>query len=994
MSVKVSMKGSGEIGEITPGWSVQEYATPLTIGEYAGGTGQVSISAKAKAESAFIINNNATTSCDNFSNNSIVSGVINSVSLSGMNASFSHGNVLTKFDAEYSIPPLGAGGVEPAINLINQLSGNSVGLRLGSGYYYSLAGHSVGFDANGRQVVPFEWSGKYSDNFILKDYINQTGTIFADSWVSQDGHVWAQNVVGDSFSEDYSKPSSRVYFKAKLNGDRIIWGATVGNPNGGNNNEGAQSIGVEIDYASERLSASYLAIIGGSEDYDYNEVSLSALNLDEEIAVFIEYLKPISNSGNHVLSVSVVNTSDYANVVSCAVNYDSFKNFNNSWTIRAVTNQVFLDPEDVVIPSESLIRAIYRADDAGLPSGSPVTVDTNYIINPSFELNLNNWEAFGNTVTGFTQASTAYAGTKSAKLSRIDEFNSWDGIKQRIDFPIAIEGQINFSAYIKAQAGSATGQIWVEQYDANDVLIYSTRDDPYSYSDYANVDASTWTRINVIFGQYPSAAYALLKIGTRYYTTDLLIDAVALTAGGQPRTYFDGDTADSGVYTYSYASNGESIEQVSASALNREYENSSTYAVTNVTKIGGPVPATRTNAWQYIQDACSAFGDEISIINDTIVIHDAGQNIVNIENTIGIPSMSVSTSFSGRSVEVVYSNAVNAVNKEFYNARADDNRIIAVKYGETITTTVAIEGTPVIVNQPTYSLTAVSGVGQYRIISSSTSTSPIISEQQWKDYGGNLIIKISDTAENSIDIILVGPSIEIPGHTGPYKLAYTSGNDYAALSVTGSGVLTDVKKLKLYTGADPEKVTQEVAKTITNQFVDTLERAYDRGIFASMNAAGPKVTLSLSVPTSAITALGVTPGSTVKYLDSIYRVSDLTIGNLATSLNIARHVSVNDFDEVWNNQIVGTFDTLWDGYDTSDNVIKPLWFIGDDEGVVMMLDTDVNPYYDVAGDPTISVFPDADANPFYLDGGNIEGEDPVYLDVDNNPYDGGEGFGS
>lgn len=993
MAINVSMDGSGEIGEITPGWSVQEYATPLTIGEYAGGTGQVSITAKAKPESAFIINNDITTSCDNFGVNSVVSGVIRNVSVSGLGASFSHGNTLSKFDAEYSIPPLGAGGVEPAINLMTQLSGSSVGLKLDSGYYYSLAGHSVGFDANGRQVVSTEWTGKYSDNFVLKNYTNQTGIIFADSWVSQDGHVWAQNIVGDSFSEDYSKPSSRVYFKAKLNGDRIIWGANIGSIYD-LDNEGAQSLGVEIDYASATFSASAVVIIGGQEDYFYNSESLAGIDLDEEIAVFIEYLKPMSESGTHTVAVSICNTSNYANVVSAAVSYSSMRNFNNSWTIRAVTNQVFLDPEDVVIPSESIIRAIYRADDSGLPSGSPVTVDNNYVVNPSFEVNLDSWETFGNNVTGFTQSASAYIGTKSAKLSRTDAFNSWDGIQQRIDFPISVFGSLNFAAYVKAPVGTATAQVWVEQYDANDSLIYSTRDNEYWFSDYANVNAATWTRINVPFYQYGSAAYALLKIGTRYYTTDLLIDGVTLTPGYYERTYFDGDTADVGAYSYSYALDGTSIEQVSASAVNREYENSLNYAVTSSVNIGEPVPAVKKNAWEYIQDSCAAYNQEISIINDIINVRDSGESIVNIDNTVGVPSMAVSTSFSGRSVEVQYTNSRNVVNEEFYSAREDNNRIISVKYGETITTTVQVSGTPVLINQPTYSLNAVSGVGEYKIVSSDTGSSPNVPEALWLEYGGSLEINISQTAENALDIILTGPYQELPGYTGPYKLAYTSGNDYAALSVTGSGVLTDVKTLKLYTGADPEKVTQEVAKTVINPFVSTLEQAYDRGIFAANTASGPRVSIAVTVPTSAITALGFTPGSLIQYLDSVYRITDANISNVSTAINAVRHVDVADFDATWTNRTVGTFDTLWAGYDTSDNTIKPLWFIGDDEGVVMMLDTDVNPYYDVAGDATISVFPDTDSNPFYLDGGNIEGEDPVYLDVDSNPYDGGEGFGS
>ena len=39
MSIKAVTSGSGSFGNIVPGWSVSEYATPVTIGESAGGTG-------------------------------------------------------------------------------------------------------------------------------------------------------------------------------------------------------------------------------------------------------------------------------------------------------------------------------------------------------------------------------------------------------------------------------------------------------------------------------------------------------------------------------------------------------------------------------------------------------------------------------------------------------------------------------------------------------------------------------------------------------------------------------------------------------------------------------------------------------------------------------------------------------------------------------------------------------------------------------------------
>jgi len=258
---------------------------------------------------------------------------------------------------------------------------------------------------------------------------------------------------------------------------------------------------------------------------------------------------------------------------------------------------------------------------------------------------------------------------------------------------------------------------------------------------------------------------------------------------------------------------------------------------------------------------------------------------------------------------------------------------------------------------------------------------------------------------NAIDIILTGPSSadgtfnETPAvspggeptpaeYPGPYKVAYTAdGTDYAALSITATGVRTKPQILKIRTAADDLKVAQDIAKTINNPFIATKQSAYDRGEWAIVEASGPKVTLNGSIPVASVQGFGLVAGSLIHYRDSIYRVTDATIGNLVVSFNASRHVTVDDFDLVWAGKTVGSHDLMWEGYDTADQVIAPLRYIGDNESVLMFLDTDVTPYYDFTGEPEISVFQDTDTNPYYEEGGNLEGEDEIRLDTDENPYD-------
>jgi hypothetical protein len=407
--------------------------------------------------------------------------------------------------------------------------------------------------------------------------------------------------------------------------------------------------------------------------------------------------------------------------------------------------------------------------------------------------------------------------------------------------------------------------------------------------------------------------------------------------------------------------------------------------------------------WEYIQQACSAFDLEVASIDSTLIVRPTGLEELTIDNKT-VPTIAPNATLTGRSVEVVFTNAMNIVNEELYNARSDNNRIISVNVNEQITTTVTISGTPTVVFLPQRTTAIPNGFGQYSVIDSKGTPVP---EYLFAAAGGRLDVQINQEVPNAIDITLYAPASNFvsgggtpfggtnPLYPGPYKLAYNAaGNDYAALSILGVGVKTTPETLKILTAADPEKTAQDVAKTITNQFIVSKEQAYDRGMWAVTEASGPRVTMSTSLPISTLTSFGYAGGSLIRYRDSIYRIGDATIGNLGMNFNSSRFVRVSDIDELWDGKAVGLFDAMWEGYDSSDFVIAPLRYVGDNESVLMFLDDDVNPYYDFDGDPEISVFPDTDYNPYYEDGGNLEGEDPVYLDTDSNPYDGGEGYGS
>jgi len=109
VALSVALTGTGSVGDIVDGWSVGEFATPATIGASAAGTGTVSFSARATADSLTVINNNAVSTVNNLGT---VEGVIQSVSQTGATVSVTHNTVLENYNMDVSVAPVVSGGAK------------------------------------------------------------------------------------------------------------------------------------------------------------------------------------------------------------------------------------------------------------------------------------------------------------------------------------------------------------------------------------------------------------------------------------------------------------------------------------------------------------------------------------------------------------------------------------------------------------------------------------------------------------------------------------------------------------------------------------------------------------------------------------------------------------------------------------------------------------------------------------------------------------------
>jgi len=334
----------------------------------------------------------------------------------------------------------------------------------------------------------------------------------------------------------------------------------------------------------------------------------------------------------------------------------------------------------------------------------------------------------------------------------------------------------------------------------------------------------------------------------------------------------------------------------------------------------GSYPATSGVAWELMQEIASAENFEIALDEDIVVVRDIGINTLDVTNFSAPPTTNPKSTLSGSQINVAY-NEAEFLTGVVYDAEQDGNNIISVEAGATTVTSVKWNVSPIVVNSPTRSDTWPISAGQYYVIDSAGL--PLFAGE-WEEYGGSVTAIIDPDDNSAIQIIVKGPTTETTAAGGPYELAASdSGVKYASLKLSGTGIYVNDYQLGLITAIDTTKYTRTIVNNIVNPFIVTKENAYDRGVWASMKASGPVVTVNFTIPSSAINGVGLTPGSLFDYGLSTYRVVACTIGNLSVSVEAESYVLVADIDAIWGSQTVADFDAIWGSLECQDQIIFP-----------------------------------------------------------------------
>lgn len=324
------------------------------------------------------------------------------------------------------------------------------------------------------------------------------------------------------------------------------------------------------------------------------------------------------------------------------------------------------------------------------------------------------------------------------------------------------------------------------------------------------------------------------------------------------------------------------------------------------------------NVWDHIKQLCAAYGVEAALVGTTVQVRDLGTSALDITNLVaGSASLTLTSRDTGKAVEFRNYNAVSGGGV----ALAAES-IYQIDVLDTQSVTIQTNNYLLAISNPEPVDTYTSLPGTYFVIDSAGNHVPIA---DWTYNGASVRAAIDPERPGYVILTFTGPISQITGFTAPFYFATIStGVRSAALTVTGFGVFTDPETVTVYSGADSEHTSRDVAFSVDNFAHYDKRMIYRRATWSTSRASGPSIELSVTVPTSALTGFGLTSGSLIQFKESQYRVVRVDLGRADTRITANRFVTVGEVDALWSGETVGDFDALWSAYEVEDFKVKTL----------------------------------------------------------------------
>lgn len=245
--------------------------------------------------------------------------------------------------------------------------------------------------------------------------------------------------------------------------------------------------------------------------------------------------------------------------------------------------------------------------------------------------------------------------------------------------------------------------------------------------------------------------------------------------------------------------------------------------------------------WDYIRAFLTVAQAEIALVSNNVVIRPLRQRV-----SVNRRDSDVTTNFGkgevAQTVEVVYYDNTYKTGLVYPEGGwNEDVQVYQVDAGETFTTNIPVNVSPVSLVQPTCVDYVAKNVNNQSVYSVVGADGLAIKANQWTSNGGKVTVAIGED-NKSIDLTIVGATTT----QGPYRIGVGAGASdvYSSLRIMGTGTFFSENVLTIYTGLSPNDTPQVVGTRVENIFLDTQARAWAAGLKVAQGYAGFQHTIS------------------------------------------------------------------------------------------------------------------------------------------------------
>lgn len=271
----------------------------------------------------------------------------------------------------------------------------------------------------------------------------------------------------------------------------------------------------------------------------------------------------------------------------------------------------------------------------------------------------------------------------------------------------------------------------------------------------------------------------------------------------------------------------------------------------SITGLSCILPAYEATYWDGLKNMCPVYQFEVALVSGLIVFRAVHQRegILSRDTT---RTVNVNANQIAEYVEIYNYNHFAGTALAYPDGELVKAQVLDVDTGDTAVFSLDLNGFITSFDTPTYVETLPTDTNTGSVYSAVDKDGVPITLTEWTAGGGKATLAAGETTQQAL-FTVTAPN-NMPARA-PFRLAlpvepWNPDNDdvYPAVRIIGTGVFIDKQVMRIATGADPNRVAEEVGITIDNPVIGSAAMACALGAGLAYAYSGRSASLSASTP--------------------------------------------------------------------------------------------------------------------------------------------------